>query len=109
MESSLATSQMSDEIVCFCGQSSVTRTSLTANNPGQRFRSCSFYGQPDAWDYFSWVDPPPHPRYKAIINKLLRKDNSKRNDEQQLRRLVKCYQIALEVFLLGVIIQKIWL
>ncbi|KAL2458635.1 uncharacterized protein Fot_55665 [Forsythia ovata] len=109
MESSSATTQMSDQALCCCGQLSVTRTSWTANNPGRRFRGCSYYGRMDVCNYFSWVDPPPHPRYKAIINGLLRKDNSKRNDEQKLRRLVKCHQIAIGMLLLGVIIQKMWL
>ncbi|KAL2467153.1 GRF-type domain-containing protein [Abeliophyllum distichum] len=109
MDSSLATFQISDEAVYFCGQSSVTRTSWIANNPGRRFQGCSFYGRPAACDYFSWVDPPPHPWYKAIINGLLRKANNKGNDEQKLRRMVKCYQIALGVFLLGIIINKMWL
>ncbi|KAL2544280.1 uncharacterized protein Fot_13513 [Forsythia ovata] len=109
MESSSATSQISHEAVCFCGQASVTRTSWTEKNPGRRFRDCSFYGRPVSCDYFSWVDLPPYPRYKAIINGLLRKGNNKGNEEQKIRRLVKFHRIALGVFVLGAIIQNLWL
>ncbi|KAL2483396.1 uncharacterized protein Fot_44840 [Forsythia ovata] len=102
MENSSFISQNRDEQVCFCGQILATRTSWTENNPNRRFRGCRFYGRPDACDYFSWVDPPPHPRYKNIINGLLRKANNNRNVE--MRRLLKLHQIVIEVFMIGAII-----
>ncbi|KAL2486842.1 GRF-type domain-containing protein [Abeliophyllum distichum] len=101
MENSLITSQMLDALVCYCGQISVTRTSWTENNPSRRFQGCRFYGRSDSCDYFSWVDPPPHPRYKLVINGLLRKANNNRNGEMKMQRLVKLHQIVLGVFVLG--------
>ncbi|KAL2463944.1 GRF-type domain-containing protein [Forsythia ovata] len=74
------------------------RTSWTENNPSRRFRGCRFYGRLDACDYFSWVDPPPHLRYKNIINGLLRKANNNGNVEIKMRRLVKLHQIVMGVF-----------
>ncbi|KAL2548761.1 uncharacterized protein Fot_10291 [Forsythia ovata] len=104
MENSSSIIQNRDEQVCFCGQISATRTSWTENNPGRRFRGCRFYGRPDACDYFSWVDPPPHPRYKSIINGLLRKANNGGNVEIKMRRLLKLHQIVIGVFMIGAII-----
>ncbi|KAL2545871.1 uncharacterized protein Fot_15104 [Forsythia ovata] len=106
MENSSINSQISDAQVCYCGQFSVIKTSWTENNPSRRFRGCTFYGRPDACDYFSWVDPPPHPRYKVVINGLLRKATNNGNGEMKMRRLVKMYKIALGVVLVGAIIYK---
>ncbi|KAL2457763.1 uncharacterized protein Fot_56100 [Forsythia ovata] len=106
METSSSTSQISHEAVCFYGQSSVIKTSWTENNPGMKFQGCNFYGRPDTCNYFSWIDPSPYPRYKKLINGLLRKANSNGNEEHKLRRLVKYHQIALGVFVLGALIQK---
>ncbi|KAL2522755.1 uncharacterized protein Fot_26678 [Forsythia ovata] len=106
MENSSVNSQMLDARICHCGQISVTRTSWTENNPGRRFRGCRFYGRPDACDYFSWMDPPPHPRYKTVINELLRKANNNENREMKMRRSVKLHHIALGVFVIGVLIHK---
>ncbi|KAL2462020.1 GRF-type domain-containing protein [Abeliophyllum distichum] len=97
---------MSDAPVCYCGQLSVTKTSWMVNNSGRRFRGCRFYEPPNACDYFSWVNPPPHPRYKVVINGLLRKATNNGNGEMKMRRLVKLHQIALVVFLLGAMIYK---
>ncbi|KAL2510025.1 uncharacterized protein Fot_33672 [Forsythia ovata] len=106
MENSSINSQISDTPVCYCGQFSVTRTSWMENNLGRRFQGCIFDRRPDACDYFSWVDPPPHPRYKVVINGLLRKATNNGNGEMKMRRLVKMHQIALGVVLLGAIIYK---
>ncbi|KAL2456662.1 rho GDP-dissociation inhibitor 1-like [Forsythia ovata] len=62
--------------MCLCTWIAATRTTWTENNPGMRFLGCSYYGHPDACDYFKWVDPPLlHPRYKSVINGLLRNAN----------------------------------
>ncbi|KAL2505672.1 Uncharacterized protein Adt_21293 [Abeliophyllum distichum] len=106
MDHSSATSQIRDELICCCGQIFATRTSWTENNPGRRFRGCCFYGRPNACNYFSWVDPPPHPRYKNLINGLLRKANNNGNVEMKMRRMVKLYQIVMGVFVLSAIIHK---
>ncbi|KAL2558235.1 uncharacterized protein Fot_02974 [Forsythia ovata] len=106
MENSSINSQISDVPVCYCGQFSVTRTSWTENNPSKRFRGCTFYRRPDACDYFFWMDPLPHPRYKVVINGLLRKATNNGNGKIKMRRLVKMHQIALGMVLLGAIIYK---
>ncbi|KAL2472505.1 GRF-type domain-containing protein [Abeliophyllum distichum] len=104
MENSSSITKNKDEQVCLCGHISATRTSWTENNTGRRFRGCRFYGRADACDYFSWVDPPLHPRYKNIINGLLRKANNNDNMEIEMRRLLKLHQIIIGVFIIMAII-----
>ncbi|KAL2546002.1 uncharacterized protein Fot_15235 [Forsythia ovata] len=106
MENSSVTSHLLGEPVCYCGQISATRTSWTKNNPSRRFQGCTLYGRLDPCDYFSWIDPPPHPRYKIVINGLLRKSNNNENGKMKTRRLVKLNQIALGCIVLSVLIHK---
>ncbi|KAL2558081.1 uncharacterized protein Fot_02820 [Forsythia ovata] len=106
IENSSVTSHLLDAPVSYCRQISATRTSWTENNQGRRFRGCRFYGRPDACDYFSWMDPSLHPRYMIVINGFLRKANNNENGKMKMRRLVKLHQIALGVFVLGVLIHK---
>ncbi|KAL2559507.1 uncharacterized protein Fot_04246 [Forsythia ovata] len=72
MENSTDSSRIVEGVICYCGQLTILKTSWTEANPGRRFRGCKFYGRPDACDFFSWLDPPAHLRYKSVINGLLR-------------------------------------
>ncbi|KAL2501107.1 GRF-type domain-containing protein [Forsythia ovata] len=68
MENNAAT-QINEQTMCLCGRIAATRTAWTENNSGRKFLGCSYYGRPDACDYFKWVDPPLlHPRYKSLVD-----------------------------------------
>ncbi|KAL2553937.1 uncharacterized protein Fot_07556 [Forsythia ovata] len=87
--------QITEHTMCLCGSNATMRTAWTENNPGRRFLGCSFYGRPDACDYFKWVDPIVHPRYKSVINGLLRKANKKDALEKKLYRNLMYHRILL--------------
>ncbi|KAL2546690.1 Uncharacterized protein Fot_15923 [Forsythia ovata] len=76
----------------------------TENNPGRRFLGCSFYGRPDACDYFKWVDPLVQPRYKSIINGLLRNANHKDALVKKLQRTLIYHRIVLATVVMVVFV-----
>ncbi|KAL2513974.1 uncharacterized protein Fot_27945 [Forsythia ovata] len=81
--------------MCMCGRIAAIRTAWTENNPGRRFLGYSFYSRPDTCDYFKWVDPLVQPRYKSIINDLLRNVNHKDDLVKKLQRNLIYYRIML--------------
>ncbi|KAL2541322.1 GRF-type domain-containing protein [Abeliophyllum distichum] len=87
--------QITEHTMCMCGSTATMRTARTENNPGKRFLGCSFYGRPDACDYFKLVDPIVHPRYKSVINGLLRSANQKDTLEKKLQRNLMYHRILL--------------
>ncbi|KAL2537479.1 uncharacterized protein Fot_18870 [Forsythia ovata] len=77
--------QITEQTMCMCGRNAAMRTYWMENNSGRRFLGCSFYGRPDTCDYFKCVDPIVHPRYKSVINGLLRNANHKDVLEKKLQ------------------------
>ncbi|KAL2541424.1 GRF-type domain-containing protein [Abeliophyllum distichum] len=102
-----APTQMNEHTLCMCGWIAAMRTSWTENNPGRRFSGCSYYGRPDACDYFKWVDPLVHPRYKSVINGLLRNANREAVLEKKWQRIVLYHQIVLAMVVLVVLVHYI--
>ncbi|KAL2500855.1 uncharacterized protein Fot_34703 [Forsythia ovata] len=101
-----ATTYINEQTMCLCGRIAATRTSWTENNPGRRFLGCSFYGRPDACDYFKWVDTPLlHPRYKSVINGLLKNANREAVLENKWQRMVLYHRIVLAMLVLVVFVQ----
>ncbi|KAL2556444.1 uncharacterized protein Fot_01183 [Forsythia ovata] len=95
MEDDAAT-HISEQTMCLCGQIAATRTAWTENNRGRRFLGCSYYGRPNSCDYFKWVDPPLiHPRYKSVINGLLRNANREGVVEKKWQRIVLAMLVVL--------------
>ncbi|KAL2543858.1 uncharacterized protein Fot_13159 [Forsythia ovata] len=104
MENNGAT-QVNEQTMCMCGRIAAMRTAWMENNQGRRFLGCSFYSRPDACDYFKWVDPPLlHPRYKSVINGLLRNDNREDVLEKKLQRIVFYHRIVLAMVVLVVVL-----
>ncbi|KAL2484728.1 Uncharacterized protein Adt_29484 [Abeliophyllum distichum] len=100
--------QINEQTMCMCGRIAAMRTVWTENNPRRRFLGCSYYGRPDACDYFKWVDPPlVHPRYKGVINGLLQNANREDVLEKKWRRIVLYHQIVLAVVVLIVLGQYV--
>ncbi|KAL2559873.1 GRF-type domain-containing protein [Forsythia ovata] len=77
-------SHMVKQRICHCGHAPVMKTSWTEGNPGRRFWGCRFYGKSQACNFFDWADPPPHDRYKCIINGLLRKKNEAEKEKEKI-------------------------
>ncbi|KAL2463861.1 uncharacterized protein Fot_53517 [Forsythia ovata] len=97
--------QVNEQTMCLCGRIAAMRTAWTENNPGRRFLGCSYYGRLDACDYFKWVDPPLlHPRYKSVINGLLRNDNREDVLEKKWQRIVFYHRIVLAIVVLVVVL-----
>ncbi|KAL2558785.1 uncharacterized protein Fot_03524 [Forsythia ovata] len=89
----------------FASRIKFSNQSWTENNPGRRFLGCSYYGRPDACDYFKWVDPPLlHPRYKSVINGLLRNDNREDVLEKKWQRIVFYHRLVLAIVVLVVVL-----
>ncbi|KAL2478549.1 GRF-type domain-containing protein [Forsythia ovata] len=96
-----ALTQINEQTMCMYGRIAAMRTAWTENNPGRRFLGCSYYGRPDACDYFKWVDPPLfHPRYKSVMNALLRNANREGDLEKKWKQIVLYHQIVLAVVVL---------
>ncbi|QHO06773.1 uncharacterized protein DS421_14g457700 [Arachis hypogaea] len=47
------------ELLCGYGERPILQTSLTKDNPGQRFWGCVYYEVQDGCDFFRWADPKP--------------------------------------------------
>ncbi|KAL2528576.1 uncharacterized protein Fot_21177 [Forsythia ovata] len=90
-----------------CGRSATIRTSWTENNSGRKFLGCNFYGRPDACNYFKWVDLLVHPRYKSIINGLLRNANHKNALEKSLQRKFIYHRILLAMVVMVVLVRDV--
>ncbi|KAL2488652.1 uncharacterized protein Fot_41944 [Forsythia ovata] len=104
-----AATQRSEQTMCLCGQIAATRTAWTENNPGKRFLGCSYYGCPDSCDYLKWVDPPLiHPRYKSVINGLLRNANWEGVVEKKWQRIVLYHRIVLAMLVVLVLVQYVF-
>ncbi|KAL2501101.1 uncharacterized protein Fot_34949 [Forsythia ovata] len=98
--------QINEQSVCLCGRIAAMRTSWTENNPGRRFLGCSYYGRPDACDYFKWVDPPLlNPRYKSVMNGLLRNANREADLEKKWQRRVLYHRLLLGILVLAILVQ----
>ncbi|KAL2487550.1 uncharacterized protein Fot_40842 [Forsythia ovata] len=97
--------QVNEQTMCMCGQIAAMRTAWTENKPGRRFLGCSYYGRPDACDYFKWVDPPLlHPRYKSVMNGLLRNANREAVLEKEWKQTVLYHRIVLAMVVLVVVL-----
>ncbi|KAL2530065.1 Ubiquinone biosynthesis methyltransferase COQ5 [Forsythia ovata] len=55
------------------------------NNPDRRLWDCRFYGRLDDCDYFSWMNPPPHPHYNKVINGFLWKASNSENESSRYK------------------------
>ncbi|KAL2529157.1 uncharacterized protein Fot_21758 [Forsythia ovata] len=97
--------QDTEPTMCMCGRNATMRTSWTENNPGRRFLGCSFYGRPDTCDYFKWVDPIVHPRYKSVINGLLMNANHKDALEKKLQRFLMYHRILLAMVVMVLLVR----
>ncbi|KAL2522473.1 uncharacterized protein Fot_26396 [Forsythia ovata] len=97
--------QITEPSMCMCGRNASMRTSWMENNPGRRFLGCSLYGRPDACDYFKWVDPIVHPRYKSVINGLLRNANRKDALEKKLQRMLMYHRILLAMVVMVLLVR----
>ncbi|KAL2556937.1 uncharacterized protein Fot_01676 [Forsythia ovata] len=103
-----ALTQINEQTMCLCGRIAAMRTAWTENNLGRRFLECSYYGRPDACDYFKWVDPHfLHPRYKSVINGLLRNANREAVLEKKWKRVVLYHQIVLAVVVLIILVHYV--
>ncbi|KAL2490084.1 GRF-type domain-containing protein [Forsythia ovata] len=91
MENDVAT-QINEQTICICGRIVTMRTAWTENYLRRRFLGCSYYGRPDACDYFKWMDPLVHPRYKSVINGLLQNANREVVLEKKLQQIVLYYR-----------------
>ncbi|KAL2530730.1 uncharacterized protein Fot_23331 [Forsythia ovata] len=96
--------QITEQTMCMCGKNATMRTSWTENNPSRRFLGCSFYGRPDACDYFKWVDPIVHLPYKSVINGLLRNANHKDSLENKMQRNLMYYRILLAMVVMVLLV-----
>ncbi|KAL2537727.1 GRF-type domain-containing protein [Forsythia ovata] len=104
MENSADSSQIVEGVICHCGHFTTLKTSWTETNPGRRFRGCKFYGRPDACDFFSWLDPPAHPRYKSVINGLLRNKSVADKKREVVSWKFRIYQIGFWLLMCFVVI-----
>ncbi|KAL2530391.1 uncharacterized protein Fot_22992 [Forsythia ovata] len=96
--------QITEQTMCMCGKNAAMKTSWTKNNSGRRFLGCSFYGRLDACDYFKWVDPIVHPRYKSVINGLLRNANHKDALENKMQRNLMYHRILLAMVVMVLLV-----
>ncbi|KAL2482947.1 uncharacterized protein Fot_44391 [Forsythia ovata] len=107
MEDDAAT-QISEQTMCLCGQIATKRTAWTENNLRRRFLGCSYYGHPNACDYFKWVDPHLlYPRYKSVINGLLRNTSREGVVEKKWQRIVLYHRIVLAMLMVLVLVQYV--
>ncbi|KAL2505037.1 GRF-type domain-containing protein [Abeliophyllum distichum] len=105
MENDGAT-QINEQTMCLCGRIAAIRTAWTDNNLGRRFLGCSYYGHPDACDYFKWVDSPLfNPCYKSVIDGLLQNANRKAILEKKWQRSVLYHWLVLGMLVLVVLVQ----
>ncbi|KAL2501910.1 uncharacterized protein Fot_35758 [Forsythia ovata] len=95
---------ITEQTMYMCGRIAAMKTSWTENNTGRRFLGCSFYRRPDACDYFKWVDPLVQPRYKSVINSLLRNANHKDALVKKLQRNLIHHRIVLAMAVMVVLI-----
>ncbi|KAL2521171.1 uncharacterized protein Fot_25094 [Forsythia ovata] len=101
-----AATHINEQTMCLYGQIAAMRTAWTENNPGMRFLGYSYYGRLDACDYFKWVDHPLlHPRYKSMINGLLRNANREVVLENKWQQRVLYHRIVLAMLVLVVLVQ----
>ncbi|KAL2529201.1 uncharacterized protein Fot_21802 [Forsythia ovata] len=96
--------QITEPTMCVCGRNATMRTSWTENNSGRRFLGCSFYRRPDACDYFKWVGPIVHPRYKSVINGLLKNANHNDALEKKLQRFFLYHRILLAMVVMVLLV-----
>ncbi|KAL2557910.1 uncharacterized protein Fot_02649 [Forsythia ovata] len=105
MENDGATN-INEQTMCLCGRIIAFRTAWTKNNLGKRFLGCSYYRRLDACDYFKWVDPPIlNPRYKSVINGMLRNANREAVLEKKWQRRVLYHRLVLGILVLVVLVQ----
>ncbi|KAI8021990.1 hypothetical protein LOK49_LG03G00272 [Camellia lanceoleosa] len=55
--------------LCYCGERSPVKISMTSGNMGRRFYSYARYGVDVTCDYFEWVDPPHVPTWEGGVAK----------------------------------------
>ncbi|KAL2544983.1 GRF-type domain-containing protein [Forsythia ovata] len=104
MENDGAT-QVNEQTMCMCGRIVAMRIAWTENNMGMRFLGCSYYRRPNAYNYFKCMDLPLlHPRYKSVINGLLRNANRKAVLEKEWKRIVLYHRIVLAMVVLVVVL-----
>ncbi|KAL2486891.1 GRF-type domain-containing protein [Abeliophyllum distichum] len=105
MENDGAT-QINEQTMCLCGRIAAIRTAWTENNSRKRFLGYSYYRCPNACDYFRWVDHPLlNPRYKSVINGLLRNASQEAVLEKKWQRKVLYHWLVLEMLVLMVLVQ----
>ena len=73
-------------LTCYCGIPSQLQISWTEPNPGRRFYGCTRYKSENDCNFFHWYDPPTPERFRRVINGLLRKSNSQREEIEALQR-----------------------
>ncbi|KAF5960209.1 hypothetical protein HYC85_001418 [Camellia sinensis] len=66
--------------LCYCGESSSVKTSMTSGNMGRRFYGCARYGVDVTCGYFEWVDPPMCQRGREVLPRMVAKMNRLENE-----------------------------
>ncbi|XP_028055136.1 uncharacterized protein LOC114259321 [Camellia sinensis] len=61
--------------LCYCGERSPVKTSMTSRNMGRRFYGCATYGVDATCGYFEWVDPPMCQCGREVLPKMVAKMN----------------------------------
>ncbi|XP_028052964.1 uncharacterized protein LOC114257410 [Camellia sinensis] len=71
--------------LCYCGERSHVKTSMTSGNMGRRFYGCARYG----------VDPPMCQRGREVLPKMVAKMNKLEKELARSRRREKMFCKAL--------------
>ncbi|CAL5343274.1 unnamed protein product [Camellia sinensis] len=81
--------------LCYCGERSPVKTSMTSGNMGRRFYDCARYGVDVTCGYFEWVDPPMCQRGREVLPKMVAKMNRLENELARSRRRENMFCKAL--------------
>ncbi|GMP49747.1 hypothetical protein CsSME_00016626 [Camellia sinensis var. sinensis] len=81
--------------LCYCGERSPVKTSMTSANMGRRFYDCARYEVDATCGYFEWVDPPMCQRWEEVLPKMVVKMNRLEKELARSHRREKMFCKAL--------------
>ena len=94
--SSHYSSNLSQQLLCFCGSKALLRTVHTENNIGRRFYGCPNYKSNIQCDFFKWFDPPISPRENEFGIVMLRRLMEMQLRKDELERIAEDLRLKNE-------------